>query len=194
MNSLYEQHMAFGSVIDVLEAVGATYAIWGGVAVSAYGEPRFTHDMDILLDGASLLIPIFVKRLQEAHFFVDPITIREICHSGGFANVIHEPYQIKVDLYVPHEPLLRAMISSRVYLPFDEMRRAAYVTAESVIIAKLVAYQDSQSTRHLDDVGAIVRIQQSNLDLHHIEPVATKLGLFAIWRQVFDKNKLSSSS
>jgi hypothetical protein len=32
----YEQNQAFGDVIDVLEAIGATYAIWGGMAVVAY--------------------------------------------------------------------------------------------------------------------------------------------------------------
>lgn len=49
----YEHGQAFGGVIDVLEAIGAQYAIWGGVAVIAYGEPRFTQDMDILLSKDS---------------------------------------------------------------------------------------------------------------------------------------------
>ncbi len=31
----YEQSQAFGGVIDVLEAIGARYAIWGGMAVVA---------------------------------------------------------------------------------------------------------------------------------------------------------------
>lgn len=34
-----EQSQAFGGVIDVLEAIGAIYAIWGGLAVVAWGEP-----------------------------------------------------------------------------------------------------------------------------------------------------------
>jgi hypothetical protein len=31
MTAAYEQSHAFGGVIDVLEAIGATYAIWGGI-------------------------------------------------------------------------------------------------------------------------------------------------------------------
>jgi len=50
----YEQNLTFGGVIDVLEAIGASYAIWGGIAVVAYGEPRFTQDMDILLNPNDL--------------------------------------------------------------------------------------------------------------------------------------------
>ena len=38
MTAKYEQSHAFGVVIDVLEAIGATYAIWGGIAVVANSE------------------------------------------------------------------------------------------------------------------------------------------------------------
>lgn len=57
----YEQSQAFSGVIDVLEAIGAKYAIWGGLAVVAYGEPRFTQDMDILLSPDQFDVSLFVK-------------------------------------------------------------------------------------------------------------------------------------
>jgi hypothetical protein len=58
----YEQGHAFGGVIDVLEAVDARYAIWGGMAVIAYGEPRFTQDIDILLSRVGFAAELFVCR------------------------------------------------------------------------------------------------------------------------------------
>jgi hypothetical protein len=154
----YEQGHAFGGVIDVLEAVGANYAIWGGMAVVAYGEPRFTQDLDILLSPEGFAAALFVRRLRENHYHVDETTVNRAL-SGGFFNVIHLAYHIKADFYVPVEPELQAMIGERVYLPFDEMRRAAYLTPASVVVAKLRAYQNSRSTRHLDDIASIVRLQ-----------------------------------
>jgi hypothetical protein len=44
-----QQNRAFGGVIDILEAMGIEYVIWGGVAAITYGEPRFTRDMDVLV-------------------------------------------------------------------------------------------------------------------------------------------------
>lgn len=35
--------------MDILEAMGVEYLIWGGVAAALYGEPRFTQDMDLVL-------------------------------------------------------------------------------------------------------------------------------------------------
>ena len=186
--SEYEQGQAFGGVIDVLEAIEAQYAIWGGIAVVAYGEPRFTQDMDILLSPSQFETSLFVRRLREMHYHVDEIAVNKAL-GGGYFNVIHLGYHIKTDFYVPVEPDLLVMISERTYLPFDEMRRAAYITPTSVIIAKLQAYKNSQSTRHLDDIASIVRLQGKKLDAKEIDVVAARLGLLGVWRALWEQNQ-----
>ena len=186
--TIYEQGQAFGGVIDVLEAIGANYAIWGGIAVVAHGEPRFTQDMDILLSPEQFAASLFVRRLREGHYHVDEIAVNQAMN-GGFFNVIHLGYQIKTDFYVPTEPDLKGMIAERVYLPFDEMRRAAYATATDVIKAKLRAYTDSQSTRHLDDVASIIRFQGNKLAREQIDIVAAQLGLLGVWRTLWEENQ-----
>jgi hypothetical protein len=183
----YEQGQVFGTVIDVLEAVDARYAIWGGLAVLAFGEPRFTQDMDVLLRGDSLVIGPFLRRLYELHFYADTAVVQNAVIGGGFFNVIHEHYAIKVDFYVPVEPDLLAMIAERIYLPFDEARRAAYITATSVIAAKLRAYMDSGSTRHLDDIAAIVRVQGRKLEVARLDHLAAGLGCYGVWRGLWER-------
>lgn len=185
----YDQAQAFGGVIDVLEAGAAVYAIWGGLAVVAYGEPRFTQDMDVLLRGDGFPVSLFVRRLRETHYHVDERAVASALTDNGFFNVIHLHYAIKVDFYVPHEFDLRAMIAERVYLPFDNMRRAAYVTAEGVVAAKLRAYMDSGSTRHLDDIASIIRVQGARLDRRRLEQRAAQLGCFGVWRALWEENR-----
>lgn len=183
-----DQGHSFGGVIDVLEAVGAEYAIWGGMATIAYGEPRFTQDMDILLRGASLAIRPFQNRLIESHYYVDEPTMIAATSSGGFFNVIHQHYAVKIDFYVPVEPYLLKLIDDRVYLPFDQMRRAAYVTAAGVVAAKLRAYVDSASTRHLDDIAGIIRVQGRRIDPAPLDRLAAELGCFGVWRALWAEN------
>jgi hypothetical protein len=81
------------------------------------------------------------------------------------------------------------MIGERVYLPFDEMRRAAYLTPASVVVAKLHAYQNSRSTRHLDDVASIVRLQGNALDRERLDLVAARSGLLGVWRALWQENQ-----
>jgi hypothetical protein len=87
----YDQSQAFGGVIDVLETIGARYAIWGGLAVVAYGEPRFTQDLDMLLSPEEFAVSLFVHQLQETHYHVDEITARGAM--GGYFNVIYLHYR-----------------------------------------------------------------------------------------------------
>jgi hypothetical protein len=101
---------------------------------------------------------------------------------------MHLGYHIKTDFYVPVETELKAMIRERVYLPFDEMRRAAYITPTSLVIAKLRAYENSQSTHHLDDIASIVRLQGSKLVQKQLDMVAARLGLLGAWRSVWEEN------
>jgi hypothetical protein len=71
-----------GGIIDALETIGVTYAIWGGMAVVAYGEPRFTQGMDILLHPDPFAVFLFVRRLQEAHYHVDEIAVNRDMNGG----------------------------------------------------------------------------------------------------------------
>lgn len=184
-----DQRQAFGRVIDVLEAVGARYAIWGGWAVVAYGEPRFTMDMDILLDSSGLPDKMLVTRLQESSFQVDEAALFDAL-GGGYFNIIHLPSQLKVDFFVPaQDALLQRAIRERVYLPFDEIRRAAYVPAEALILTKLQAYVESESTRHLDDVASVIRLQGQRLDNEQIDIIAARLGILGVWRSLWEGHR-----
>lgn len=186
----YDQAQAFGGVIDVLEAVGATYAIWGGMAVVMYGEPRYTLDMDILLSPRQFPVKPFVQRLASTHYHVDEQAVQNAVTLGGFFNVIHLHYHIKTDFYVPVEPELKAMIAARQYEAFDEMRQAAYVSTSSLVVAKLRAYENSQSTRHLDDIAGLIRMRGKKLDVAQIEVAAANLGVLGVWRSLWDANQM----
>lgn len=184
--TVYKQSQVFGGIIDVLEAIGATYAIWGGIAVVAYGEHRFTQDMDILLSPeqfVALRAPFARDTLPCRRNFGEPGLERR------FFYVIHLGHHIKTDFYVPVEPELRAMIADRTYLPFNEMRRAAYITPTAVITAKLRAYADSQSTRHIDDIASIVRLQGSKLEPKQLDIASARMGLLGVWRALWAENR-----
>ena len=184
-----QQNRAFGGVIDVLEAIGAIYAIWGGLAVVAYGEPRFTMDMDVLVGHRGFAADLFVKRLRETHYHVDRASVQRAVLEGGSFNVIHLDSHIKSDFYVRRgEPLLQRALEQRVYLPMDEIRDAAYVSVEDTIASKLRAYADSRSTRHLQDVGSIIRVQGSKLDAGAVDAVAARSNVLGVWRALWDEN------
>lgn len=183
-----EQARAFAGVIDVLNAVDATYAVWGGLAVIAYGEPRFTQDMDVLITLDTQVARLMVKRFKQMNYHIDERQVTN-CLYGGFFNAIDLNSLVKIDFWVPENaPLLTQALQNRVFLPFDTVRQAAYISAESAIITKLIAFKDRQSTRDLDDIASIVKVQGNALDLKKIAQTSAQLGLIGVWRSIVDSD------
>ena len=189
-DSELEQHRAFAGVIDVLEATGAEYVIWGGVAAVAYGEQRFTHVMDVVIrlnaDDAQLI----AKALEEDDYYVSLPSMLDALWGGHF-NVIHLETNIKVDFFVPpSDPIFQWAFQHRQVKSFDEFRQAAYMPPESVLLTKSQAYQDSRSTRHLEDIESMLRVSGPELDLAYVDREAARTGVFGTWRELLDKSGL----
>ncbi len=185
-----EQQQAFGGVIDILESVGASYMIWGGVAVSVYGEPRFTQDMDVVARLSHGDIHLMAKALAEDHYHISiPSALNAI--GGGYFNVIHLPYNLKIDFWLPEsDPLMRWAFKRVRALEFSPGRVARFMPPESVILFKLRAYRESQSTRHTEDVAGIVRVSGATLDVGYIDVEAARMGEMGTWRALRETNRL----
>jgi hypothetical protein len=183
-----EQNRAFGGVIDVLEALGIEYFIWGGVAVALYGEPRFTRDMDIVVRLSYGQVEQMARLLEEDGYYVSVEAIRDAVAHHLYFNVIHLETNIKVDFYVAApDPILQWAFEHRQIKPFDEFRQAAYIPPEAAILTKLRAYADSGSERHLRDIESILRVSREVLDLAYIGQLAIRAGLFEHWRILLDR-------
>lgn len=58
----------------------------------------------------------------------------------------------------------------------------------SVILTKLLAYQEGHSARHLDDIAGILRVSGPELDLVYVDRAATRIGLLGTWRELLERS------
>ncbi len=65
MTSLGE---AFVGMRTALESAGIRFAVGGSWASTAFGEPRFTNDVDILADFTAVSLSNFLRGLPEAYY------------------------------------------------------------------------------------------------------------------------------
>lgn len=183
-----EQNRAFGGVIDILEAMGIDYVIWGGVAAALYGEPRFTQDMDLVVRLAYSRVDRLARVLEEDGYYVSVEAIREALDRDPYFNVIHLETGIKIDFHVAQrDPILAWAFEHRQVELFDEFRRAAYMPPESVILTKLRAYKESGSERHWRDIEGILRVSGAELDVAYIDREAARIGVFGTWRELLER-------
>ncbi len=170
-----------------LNQLGIDYFITGAVAAVVYGEPRLTRDLDVVL----ALRPGDAVRLggafPESAFYVPPLEVIEEearRPRGGHFNIIHHGTTLRADCYAAGDDPLHAWALSH--------RRASRVGGvdvwiaplEYVVVRKLEWHRDSGSSKHLEDVRAMVRVSGDHMDRGELNGWITRLGLEGQWALV----------
>ena len=163
----YELRGFFSHVIGALERLDIPYMVVGGFAAVLYGEPRLTIDVDILVVMRPEQIPPFVAAFPVPDYYTNEEGIRDSLQRNYPFNVIEPGTGAKVDLVpLPADPFTRAAFRRRQRLVYDEGgRTACFITAEDIVVAKLVAYRTTGSDKHLRDARGVLWTQWGTLDL-----------------------------
>ncbi len=154
-------------MIGVLERLQIPYMVVGGFAAIFHGEPRFTMDVDIVVDMRDTDIHAFVAAFPISEYYVSEEGIRDSLARRYPFNVIQPGTGAKIDLVpLPHDPFTQAAFKRRQRLPFNvHGDTATFITAEDIIVAKLFAYRETQSDKHLRDARGVLMIQWGKVDI-----------------------------
>jgi hypothetical protein len=169
-----------------LEQLGLTYMVTGSVAAIVYGEPRLTHDVDLVLRletdlQAHELLDVF----SPDEFYCAPFEVIQVeARRGqrGHFNVIHHETGFKADVYLSGRDALHAWGLAhrrRVDVGGDQLWVAP---PEYVILRKLEYYREGGSHKHAEDIRGILRV--TTVDRSEIEARLDTLGLRTQWQQI----------
>jgi hypothetical protein len=174
--------------VQILEEQEITYLLVGSLASGVYGEPRLTHDIDVVLE----LRPDQVARLCEAFpapdYYVSEQAAREAVAGGGQFNVIHPASGNKIDFMIARQDAWgRSQVSRRRREQILPGRPGYTAAPEDVIIGKLWYYREGGSEKHLRDVAAMLQVSGDEIDKEYINDWTQQLGLTEEWQAVLDR-------
>ena len=86
---------------EVLERLGLRYFVTGSTVTIFYGEPRFTNDIDIVVDLPETRIDEFCRQFLPADFYLSEAAVRDAVRRKAQFNIIHPASGLKVDVMVP---------------------------------------------------------------------------------------------
>jgi hypothetical protein len=177
----------FGIFLRRLSDAGIRYMVTGSVASIIYGEPRMTHDIDVVLELHSDKVNFFVQVFPENEFYHPPLEVIQTeirRETRGHFNLIHHDTGFKADIYpVGDDQLHRWAMEHRRCIDFQDMK-VWVAPPEYVILRKLEFYEEGRSQKHLKDIAAMVQISRQIIDTDVIRTKAAQMGLSDLLTQI----------
>ncbi len=167
------------------ERHNVAYRIVGSIASMAYSEPRFTNDIDILVDLREDLVEFIEQEFPSPEYYVSLDAVRSAIRDRRQFNVIHIPSGLKIDIIQSKDTAFgRLDISHGQRLKSDGFYDAWFASPENVILMKLRFFKDGGSDKHLRDTASILLVQGSRIDRDYISEWSKQLGVSDEWQLV----------
>lgn len=151
-----------GEVARVLDNLNIVYAVTGGYAVSIWGKPRSTLDIDVIIELLEPKIHNLAKALKtiSAMSYVDEDMVVRAFERKGEFNFIHIESGIKVDFWISSGDEFSKLQLKRRVPKMIAGRTIYFLSPEDLILNKLKWHKMSGSELQLRDIEVILKFQK----------------------------------
>ena len=160
-----------------LDKAGIPYMVSGGVAVSFWGFPRTTHDIDIVIEAQekdkNKIIKIFEK-----DFYISDEAVEEAIKNRFTFNIIDNKSGLKIDFWLLKKDAFGKSEFSRKIKERMFGEDIFIISPEDLVLCKLMGFEETKSGRRLQDAKSI--LQTSKVDMKYIKSWAEKQGTIEI--------------
>jgi hypothetical protein len=161
------------------------YMVTGTVASIAYGEPRLTHGIDLVvaLEGDRIAEFVALYPVEEFQCPADAVIRAEVSkESGGCFRVVHRATGFSADINVAGEDSLdRWGMEGRREVEVEGCR-VWLAPPEYVIVRKLQCYRDGGGAMQARDIERMLAISGEAIDRTALEAKVAELGLSETWQ------------
>ena len=172
-------------LVRALERLRLPYFVTGSMATVFFGEPRFTHDIDVVVALPAARIAEFCRAFPAPEFYVSQEAVREAVERRTQFNIIHPTSGLKVDVILPPDtPFDRSRFARAVRVQPAPDCDASFSSPEDVILKKMEYYREGGSEKHLRDITGVLRISGDRIDHAYMAEWAARLGLEEIWKAI----------
>lgn len=171
-------------ISQVLDELKIEYAVSGGIAVSVWGRPRYTADLDIVIEintkeKIEELAKALLKKFKVG--YLDKEAALTAYKNKGEFNLIEPEYGLKADFFVISQDEHQKLEIKRARNKKIGGKLIKFISPEDLIIAKLKWYRESESDRQLEDIRTV--LEAGNIDKKYLHSWVKKLGFEKEWEK-----------
>jgi len=169
-------------ITQILDSLAIRFHLTGGVTSVAYGEPRMTQDIDLVLDNvtATEKIEEFLHALSQSDFMFDEGAIRAAVARRRMFQLLDTLESLKLDIY-PRE-LIPGELDRSVLMEVFEGWRLPVASRADAAASKLI-WISKGSHKSRQDLRHIVRTSNP-AERKTISDLCAEIGLSALLEEV----------
>jgi hypothetical protein len=171
-------------VVSDIESAEIPYMVVGSVAAAAHGNPRSTHDVDIVIAPSTQQLTIVVQRFQY-DLYADLTSAQSAMSTSSMFNIIDFNKGLKADLiFLKQRPFDQIEFSRRQKIKaLGALVWAA--SAEDIILSKLEWSRLGDSERQYRDAFAVAAMQLDSIDRNYLQRWAVELEVDGLLNRLF---------
>ena len=164
-------------VSEILETLQIDYLITGGMAVSIWGRPRSTFDIDIVVKLKRPDINGLFKLLKEIskNGYVSEEAAQEAIKLKTEFNFNDPDTGLKIDFWIMKEDgRSKIEMNRRIKIQIGK-QDIYFISPEDLIIHKLIWFNETDSQRHLEDAQSVLKFSKNKIDSDYLNKSAIQL-------------------
>jgi len=178
--------ITLAKIMTILRGHKIRFHLTGGLTGTAYGEPRMTQEIDIVIDPVEtkLRVDALIQSLSGSDFLFSEQTVRQAVNEGGLFKLLDQRECLKLDLY-PRE-MIPGELDRSVSIEIFAGESLPVVSRTDAAASKLV-WISKGSHKSRRDLRAIYRDASSD-EQQAIRNWATRLDLASLFAEVLQES------
>jgi hypothetical protein len=175
-------------VAETCERLRLSYYVTGSFASMTWGEPRYTQDVDVVVELPSWKVREFCAAFPEPEFYVSEEAAMAAARGPSQFNIIWGGEGVKADIMVFRDtPFDESRLSRARRVEVPELGSVMVAAPEDIILKKLEFFKEGGSDKHTRDITTVLKTQGAKIDLAYIERWVARIGVEREWAMIKER-------
>jgi hypothetical protein len=172
-------------IVQILGDLNIEYMVTGSLTSSLQGEPRSTHDIDVVVDLAEEAAGRLRGAFPPSEFYLSSEAIQEAVKQRTMFNLVDTVGGDKVDFWIlTDEAFDQSRFARRQVVEILDLRVAVSAPEDTVLMKLRWSALSGGSEKQFIDALRVYEVQYGSLDLDYLNDWAIRLGVESLWQRL----------